>query len=408
VNRKVEILAPAGNLEKLQIAVSFGANAVYCAGKNFGLRAFAGNFTMEELAAGIKFAHRHNAKVYVTVNIFAHNDDLTGLPEYLHQLARLKVDGIIVSDPGVIRIARTEIPRVPLHLSTQANTTNWSGAKFWQQQGIKRIVLARELSLAEIKEIRRKVSVDLEAFVHGAMCISYSGRCLLSNYMVGRDANRGECAQACRWKYYLTEAKRSGEYMEIEEDRRGAYILNSRDLCMLEYIPELVEAGINSFKIEGRMKSVHYVATVVRAYRLALDGYLADPEDYQLPRELLEEVQKVSHRGYTTGFYRHKPGAEDHNYLTSKYVREYDFVAMVKGYDRERGHLILEQRNNFQAGETLEVLPPRGEVEQLVVGRMLDGDGEEIAVARHPQQQVRICTPRQFPPFSLLRRSPKE
>jgi len=408
VNNKVELLAPAGNLEKLQAAISYGADAVYCAGQNFGLRAFADNFTVEQLTQGIDFAHKHGAKIYVTVNIFAHNQDINDLTEYLHQLGELAVDGIIVSDPGIINIARREIPQMPLHLSTQANTTNWASVQFWQQQGIERVVLARELSLNEIKEIRNKVDVTLESFVHGAMCISYSGRCLLSNYMAGRDANRGECAQACRWKYYLVEDKRPDEQMEITEDQQGSYILNSKDLCMIEYIPELVGAGINSFKIEGRMKSVHYVATVVRAYRRALDSYLGDPDNYRLDPELLAEVQKVSHRGYTAGFYHDKPQAEDHNYLTSRYLRDYEFVAMVKGYDRQTKQLILEQRNNFKAGEVLEVMPPKGNIEHLTVEPMFDQNGKQIAAAPHPQQEVRIATEVQFPVYSLLRRPPGE
>lgn len=403
--KKPELLAPAGDLEKLKTAIRFGADAVYCGGKNFGLRAFAGNLTLEELQEGIAFAHQHNARVYVTVNIFAHNEDLAGLPHYLRQLADMTVDGIIVSDPGVIRIAREEVPQVPLHLSTQANTTNWSSALFWQQQGISRIVLARELSLEEIREIRRQVDIDLETFVHGAMCISYSGRCLLSNYMAGRDANRGECAQACRWNYYLVEAKRPGEYMPVEEDQRGTYIFNSKDLCMLEHIPKLVEAGINSFKIEGRMKSVHYVATVVRAYRMAIDAYLDSPDEYELPEELLAEVRKVSHRDYTTGFYFHRPQAEDHNYDTSNYIREYDFVGVVKDYDVKRKQLLIEQRNNFRQGETLEVLPPRGDLHTLKVERMYDEAGEEIEVAPHPQQVVRIPSEQALPRYSLLRRA---
>lgn len=408
MKNKVELLAPAGNLEKLKVAVHFGADAVYCAGKNFGLRAFADNFTMEQLAQGIRFAHQHNAKVYVTVNIFAHNDDLDALPDYLTDLKTAGVDAVIVSDPGIINIARTQVPELPLHLSTQANTTNWSSAQFWQQQGVERVVLARELSLKEIHFISNQVDVELETFVHGAMCISYSGRCLLSNYMVGRDANRGECAQACRWKYHLVEAKRPGEYMQIDEDEGGAYILNSKDLSMLEYIPELVEAGITSFKIEGRMKSVHYVATVVRAYRQALDKYIQDPSAYILPQQLLDEVQKVSHRGYTTGFYQTRPGSQEHNYATSKYIREYDFVAMVKDYDREKGELILEQRNNFRRGETLEVLPPRGEVSGLAINEMLDKDGTAIDAAPHPQQLVRVVTATEYPPYSILRRPPEE
>jgi len=401
---KPEILAPAGDIEKLKTAIRFGADAVYCAGQNFGLRAYASNFDLQGLNQGIVFAHRHGAKVYVTANIYAHNQDLEGLAEYLNNLNELGVDGLIISDPGIIRIAKEVVPDIPLHISTQANTTNWSSVLFWEQSGVERVVLARELSFGEIKEIRSKVNMELEAFVHGAMCISYSGRCLLSNYMVGRDANKGECAQACRWSYQLVESKRPEELMPIEEDRRGTYIFNSKDLCLLEYIPQLVEAGLNSFKIEGRMKSVHYVATVVRAYRIALDKYMENPDKYHLPPELLEEVSKVSHRGYTTGFFFKRPESEDHNYVTSKYVRNFDFIGVVKEYDELGQQLVVEQRNNFKKGDLLEILPPKGSLDQLEVVSLSNYKGEEIDVAPHPQQIVRIPSKRAYPKYSLLRR----
>jgi putative protease len=275
-----ELLAPAGDLEKLKIAILYGADAVYLGGRHFGLRAGAGNFAPDELTAGVDFAHTNGAKVYVTVNIFAHNRDLELLPGYLASLVDAGVDGVIVSDPGVLDLVRTGFPQLPVHLSTQANTTNWAAARFWSRQGVSRIILARELSLAEIKEISSKVEADLEIFVHGAMCMAYSGRCLLSNYLTGRDANRGDCAQSCRWQYTLMEEKRPGECFPVEEDERGTYILSSRDLCLIEHIPELMEAGIKSFKIEGRMKSANYVASVVKAYRAALDAYQHDPHNY--------------------------------------------------------------------------------------------------------------------------------
>ncbi|GAW94214.1 peptidase U32 family protein [Calderihabitans maritimus] len=405
--QKPELLAPAGNLEKLQMAVLYGADAVYFAGKRYGLRAFAGNFTREEIRKGVDFAHRHGAKAYVTVNIFAHNRDLNGLPSYLEELAEDGVDAIIISDPGVWRIVRRTVPQLPVHLSTQANTTNWSSVLFWQEQGIKRVVLARELSLQEIQEIRNRVELELEAFVHGAMCVSYSGRCLLSSFLTGRSANRGECTHPCRWKYHLVEEKRPGEYLPVLEDERGTYIFNSKDLCMLEYIPELVAAGLDSFKIEGRMKSVHYVATVVKAYRQAIDAYISNPEGYRLDPQLMEEVRKVSHRKYTTGFYFGRPGAEDHRYTSSAYLRLYDFIGVVQEYDPVKGMAWVEERNRFQVGDVVEFTGPTSGPFRCRIERMENEEGQLIEAAVHPRQLVKIPVPFPLEPYSLMRRVPE-
>lgn len=402
--KKPELLAPAGNLEKLKIAVLYGADAVYLGGKAFGLRAGAGNFTLDEIHEGVEFAHAKKAKVYITVNIFAHNRDLCSLPEYLQQITRSGADAIIVSDPGIIKMAREIVPGMPIHLSTQANTTNWASAQFWQDIGISRLVLARELSLEEIAEIRRKTCLELEAFVHGAMCISYSGRCLLSNFLAGRGANQGECAHPCRWQYRLVEEKRPGEYLPIFEDERGSYILNSRDLCMLEHIPRMVEAGLDSFKIEGRMKSIHYVATIVKTYREAIDSYVYSPSTFKMREEWLAEVGKVSHRDYTTGFYFGRPGTVDHNYDSSAYRREYDFVALVLDYDHQKGIATLEERNRIQVGDELEFFGPRTPPFTHQVTYMENEEGCSIPVAPHPRQIIKM--PVEFPlePWSLARR----
>ncbi|KUO50666.1 MAG: peptidase U32 [Desulfitibacter sp. BRH_c19] len=402
--KKPELLAPAGDMEKLKFALLYGADAVYLAGKQLGLRASAGNFTPGEMQEGVNYAHSLDKKVYVTVNILAHNDDLEGLEAYLQSLDAMKVDGIIVSDLGIVKIAREIAPQLPIHLSTQANTTNWAAAEFWKSYGIKRIVLARELSLKEITEITTKVDIDIETFIHGAMCMAYSGRCLLSNFLVGRGANQGECAQPCRYKYYLVEDKRKDRVMEIQEDTRGSYIFNSKDLCMLAHIPEMINAGIKSLKIEGRMKSVHYVATVVKAYRMAIDSYFQNPQEYIFDRSLLEEVTKVSHREYTTGFYFKKISSEDHNYNTSTYKHNYDFIGIVLGYDNADGMIIVEQRNNFGVGETVEFCPPQGASLEITVTEMYDRNKEKIEKAPHPQQLVYITWPRAYPENTLIRR----
>jgi putative protease len=402
--KKPELLAPAGNLEKLEVALAYGADAVYFGGKMFGLRAFSDNFDEDEIAAGIAMAHRAGKKAYVTVNVFAHNDDLAALPAFLAFIQASGADAAIVADPGVWRLARETAPALPIHISTQANTTNWSTALFWQALGVRRVVLAREISLADIELIRSKTTLELEAFVHGAMCVSYSGRCLLSNYLTGRDANRGECAQPCRWRYRLEEETRPGQYLPVTEDERGTYIFNSKDLCLLARLPELAASGLNSFKIEGRMKSVHYVATVVKVYRQALDAWSADPGGYTVREEWLAELAKVSHRPYTTGFYFGRTGADDQIYGQTTYSQNYDFVGLVRSYDAASSLALVEQRNNMKVGEEVEVFQPQGESFRQIIGEMYDAEGNAITVAPHPQQLVHIPLSRPVTALSMLRR----
>lgn len=375
---KPEILAPAGNLEKLKTAILFGADAVYLGGSKLNLRAFADNFSDKELIEGIEFAHSRGKRVYVTVNVFPHNEDLEELEPYLKDLENMKVDAIIVSDPGIIMTAKEVAPKLEIHLSTQANNVNWKSALFWYKQGVKRIVLARELSFEEIKEMREKLPQDceLEAFVHGSMCMSYSGRCLLSNYMTGRDANRGECAQPCRYKYYLMEEKREGQYFPVFQDERGTYILNSKDLCMIKHIPELVESGINSFKIEGRMKSSYYVASVVKSYRQALDAYLENSENYKFNEDWVNNLLKTSHRDYYTGFYF---GDKDSQiYETSSYIRNYDIVGIVRDYNKETKEATIEQRNKLFDGDLVEILRPVGNSFEVKLEDLHNEEGEKI------------------------------
>lgn len=390
--KKIELLAPAGDLEKLKIAVDYGADAVYFGGEMFGLRAAAKNFTLGEIREGVQYAHARGRRVHMTINIFAHNEDIPALEHYLDQLSEIPIDAFIVSDPGVIMMIRETIPDAEIHLSTQANMTNYKTAEFWHKLGVKRIVLARELTFDEIRELRRKLpeTLELEAFIQGAMCISYSGRCLLSNFMIERDANRGECAHPCRWKYQLVEEKRPGEYFPIEEDERGTYILNSRDLCMIEHIPDLVRAGLSSGKIEGRMKSIFYVATVVGAYRKAIDTYYADPEGYRFDPEWLAELKKVSHRQFTTGFYYNKPTNKDQNYQTSAYTRDYLFVGLVKSYDEKTGMAVVEQRNKMDLGDEIEVFGPYTGCFTQKIEVLLDEEDRPIESAPHPQQIVKI------------------
>jgi len=403
-SNKPELLAPAGTLEKLQMAVMYGADAVYLGGKAFGLRALGGNFSREDMQAGVAFAHAHDCKVYVTVNIFPHNADLEGLPEYLRFLRDLAVDGLLVADLGVFMLAREVVPELPLHVSTQANNTNWRTVCAWQKLGAQRVVLARELSLAEIREIRAHTDVELEMFVHGAMCISYSGRCLLSHYFTGRDANRGSCAQSCRWQYALVESTRPGQYFPIAEDERGTYILNSKDLCLLPYLREVMDCGVNSLKIEGRMKSVHYVASVTHAYRAAIDSCVDTGQNFRVQQAWLDELAKVSHRPYTTGFALGKTTADDQIYGTSSYIQTADFVGLVRQYDAQTGYALVEQRNNMKIGQEIEVFQPTGLLYRQSLRDMLDADGEPIAVAPHPQQLVYIKMEQPVEPWTILRR----
>lgn len=404
--KKIELLAPAGNMEKLQMALLYGADAVYMGGKTFGLRAFSDNFTDEELRGAVAFAHHHGKKAYITVNIFPHNKDLPALPDYINYLRDIGADAVIVSDLGVYRIVRETAPDLPIHISTQANTTNWSTVRLWQELGgVSRVVMAREVSLQDISEIRRHVDLELETFVHGAMCISYSGRCLLSNYFTGtRDANRGECTQVCRWKFSVVEETRPGQYFPIMEDDRGTYIFNSKDLCLLPHLSRLAAAGINSFKIEGRMKSVHYVATVVKVYRQAIDAWQAEGDQYSVRDEWWRELEKISHRPYTTGFYFGSPSENDQIYSGKSNTQTHDFVGLVKSYDPERRIAVVEQRNNFRAGDVVEFFQPQGENFTHVLSDMTDSDGLPIQVAPHAQQLVAIAVNRPVEPFSMMRR----
>lgn len=392
MNKKIELLAPAGDLEKLKIAVDYGADAVYCGGERFGLRAGSRNFSKDELNEGLKYAHSRGRKLYLTLNIFAHNEDIEGFISYMDEIKDLPIDAFIISDPGILHWMKENRPDAELHLSTQANTTNKLSALYWHNQGAKRIVLARELSLEEISEIRKSTpdSLELEAFVHGAMCISYSGRCLISSFMTGRDANRGQCAHPCRWKYSVVEEQRPGEYYPLVEDEGGTYIFNSKDLCMIQNIPELVKSGLDSLKIEGRIKSVFYVAAVTGAYRKAIDAYYEKGDNWQFNEEWIKEIGKASHREYTTGFYFGKTDCADQNYESSQYIRGYDFTGLVLDYDEKTKIATVEQRNKMVIGDEIEVSGPYGKPFRQTLIKMWDEEGNEINQAPHPQQILKI------------------
>ena len=404
--RRPELLIPASSLEVLKIAVIYGADAVYIGGEAFGLRAKAKNFSMEEIREGIAFAHAHDVKVYITANILAHNGDLDGVREYFAELREIKPDALIISDPGVYMIAKEVCPEIERHISTQANNTNYGTYRFWYEQGAKRVVSARELSLAEIKEIRANIPDDLEieTFIHGAMCISYSGRCLLSNYFTGRDANQGACTHPCRWKYAVVEEKRPGEYLPVYENERGTYIFNSKDLCMIEHIPELMESGIDSFKIEGRMKTALYVATVARTYRRAIDDYKQSPELY---REHMawyqEQISNCTYRQFTTGFFFGKPSDEAQIYDNNTYVKEYTYLGIV-GERNEEGLYRIEQRNKFSVGESIEVMKPDGANITVTVQRIVDEEGNDMESAPHPKQVLYIELGQTLAMYDILRR----
>ena len=404
--RRPELLIPASSLEVLKIAVIYGADAVYIGGEAFGLRAKAKNFSMEEIKEGIAFAHAHDVKVYITANILAHNGDLDGVREYFAELREIKPDALIISDPGVYMIAKEVCPEIARHISTQANNTNYGTYRFWYEQGAKRVVSARELSLAEIKEIRANIPDDLEieTFIHGAMCISYSGRCLLSNYFTGRDADQGACTHPCRWKYAVVEEKRPGEYLPVYENERGTYIFNSKDLCMIEHIPELMESGIDSFKIEGRMKTALYVATVARTYRRAIDDYKQSPELY---REHMawyqEQISNCTYRQFTTGFFFGKPSDEAQIYDNNTYVKEYTYLGIV-GERNEEGLYRIEQRNKFSVGESIEVMKPDGANITVTVQRIVDEEGHDMESAPHPKQVLYIDLGQPLAMYDILRR----
>ena len=404
--RVPELLIPASSLEVLKTAVIFGADAVYIGGEAFGLRAKAKNFSMEDMKEGIQFAHEHNVRVYVTANILAHNGDLPGVEEYFKELKEIGPDALIISDPGVFMIAKRVCPEIEVHISTQANNTNYGTYRFWHELGAKRVVSARELSMKEIKEIRSNIPDDLEieTFVHGAMCISYSGRCLLSNYFTGRDANQGACTHPCRWKYAVMEESRPGEYLPVYENERGTYIFNSKDLCMIGHIPDLIDAGIDSFKIEGRMKTALYVATVARTYRKAIDDYLKDPVLYEKNMPwYLDQISNCTYRQFTTGFFYGKPDSEAQIYDSNTYVKEYTYLGIVGGSNAE-GLYRIEQRNKFSVGETIEIMKPNGDNIKAKVLRIVNEEGGEQESAPHPKQVLYIDLGVPMEQYDILRR----
>ncbi len=403
--KKPELLIPASSLEVLKTAVIFGADAVYIGGDAFGLRAKAKNFSPEEMKEGIAFAHEHGVKVHVTVNILAHNYDLDGVEKYLHELKELKPDALIIADPGIFMKARRICPEIEIHVSTQANNTNYETYNFWHQLGAKRVVAARELSLNEIKEITSRIPEDLEmeCFIHGAMCISYSGRCLLSNYFTGRDANKGACTHPCRWKYSIVEEKRPGEYLPVYENDRGTYIFNSKDLCMIDHIPELVDASVDSCKIEGRMKTALYVATVARTYRKAIDDYFESEEKYRQNMPwYLEQISKCTYRQFTTGFYFGKPSEDAQIYDNNTYVNEYIYLGIVGEIDN-RGYAKIEQRNKFCVGDNIEIMKPDGTDVKVTVKAMYNEEGESVESCPHSKQVIYVELSEPAEVYDILR-----
>lgn len=406
MKNKIELLAPAGDLDKLKYAITYGADGVYLGGQIFGLRAASKNFSIEEMKEGVDFAHERGKKVYVTLNIIPHNEDLLELESYLKILKEVQIDAVILSDPGTLLIVKEQLPGMEIHLSTQANNTNYMGAKFWQSQGVKRIVLARELSLDEIKEIvdqTESIDIIYESFIHGAMCISYSGRCLLSNYMTHRDANQGDCSQSCRWQYHLVEEKRPDEYYPVVEDENGTYFFNSKDLCMINHIDQVIESGVSSLKIEGRNKSIYYVANIVRAYRQAIDAYY-ESETFKADPKWLEEIEKASHRKFTTGFYFKKPDEADQLYTSSSYIREYDFIGNVLSYDSKTQLAKVEQRNKFSVNSRVEIMGPNFFEHEFIITEMFDEKMNPIESAPHAKQIVYIKSEKELRPYYILRR----
>lgn len=407
---RVEVLAPAGDLDKLITAINYGADAVFMAGEEFGLRTASKNFSNEQIVEALNYAHDRGKKLYITMNIIAHNADFAKLDSYVEFLDSIGVDGVIVADPGIFMRIKQKAPNLEQHISTQASITNADTVNFWYSQGVRRVVLARELSIDEIKGIRANIpdDMELEVFVHGAMCISYSGRCLLSNYFTHRDANKGDCAQSCRWKYRLVEETRPGEYYPIEENERGTFIFNSKDLCLIDYIDQLIEAGVNSLKIEGRVKTQFYVATVVRAYRLAVDAYYNGEYNQELKEFLFEEIKKASYRDFTTGFMFGKPGDEEQNYDSSAYIRGYDFLGIVLDYDEENKEATIEQRNKFIVGDLIESFGPYKEIHEFKIDYIKDEDGNLVDYANKAKQIVKINVPCKLLKGDMLRRKVHE
>ena len=403
--RKTELLIPAGSLEVLKIAVLYGADAVYIGGEAFGLRAKAQNFSLEEMGEGIRFAHSRGVKVYVTANILAHNRDLARVEEYFRELKELGPDALIISDPGVFLIARRVLPGMEIHISTQANNTNYQTYRFWWELGAKRVVCARELSLEEIKEIRENIprEMEIESFIHGAMCISYSGRCLLSNFLAGRDANQGSCTHPCRWQYSLSEETRPGEYFPVFENERGTFIFNSKDLCMIEHIPELMEAGVDSFKIEGRMKTALYVAVTARTYRKAIDDFNQDPEVYRKNLGWYkEEIGKCTCRQFSTGFYFGKPGKAGQIYENSTYIKNYTYLGTVEEVSRD-GLCRIEQKNKFSVGDVIQVMKPDGRNLAATVKGIFNEDGKAQESAPHAKQALWVDLGAELSQYDILR-----
>jgi len=397
--RKPELLAPAGNLEKLKFAVRYGADAVYIGGQKYGLRSGADNFTLEEMKEAVEFAKPYGARIFVTANIIAHNEDIAGVEEYLRGLEEAGIAAIIVADPLIIETCRRAAPGLEIHLSTQQSTLNWRSVRYWQEEGADRVVLAREVSFAEIAEIKRHVDIEIETFIHGAMCSSFSGRCVLSNHFTGRDSNRGGCCQSCRWKYDLYAGE---DALFAEGD--DPFAMGAKDLCMLEHIPELIRSGVDSFKIEGRMRSIHYVATVVNAYRQAIDAYLADPENYRTDPGLVEEIAKAANRPVNTGFYIAEPGHADHIYKPEEKGVPYDFAGLVLDYDAGTGTALIEQRNHFKPGQEIEFVGPGGLFFRQRVEDLRDEAGNPLDAARHPLQRVRMPVHQQVRRFDLMRK----
>lgn len=405
MKNKPELLAPAGSLSKLKIAITYGADAVYVGGEEFSLRTAAENFSVEDLKEGVRFAHERGKKVYLTANIIPHNEDIDEYTEFLKEYLTAGFDAVIVSDLGMFQLTREIAPELEIHISTQANNVNYKSAETWYKMGAKRVILAREMSLEEIAEIRRRTpeGLELEAFVHGAMCISYSGRCLLSNYMTNRDSNQGACSHPCRWKYNLVEETRPGEYMPVFENERGTFIYNSKDLCMVEHIDKLAECGLDSFKIEGRVKTEYYLATVVKAYREAIDSFFRDPQNFKPNPMWLEELKKVSHRDYTTGFFFGKPDGNEQNYETSSYIRNYELLGIVDSYDEKTGLVSVIQKNRFFKGSEVEFLRPNGDFIKFKIEYMENADGEEMEIANRPQSVAKIKTDFPLEKDSMMR-----
>ncbi|MDH6674008.1 peptidase U32 family protein [Paenibacillus glucanolyticus] len=427
---KPELLAPAGNLEKLKFAVHYGADAVYIGGQKYGLRSNADNFSFEEMKEGVEFAKKYGAKVFVATNIYAHNEDVEGIESYLRSLEEAGIAAIIAADPAIIEVAKRAAPKLEVHLSTQQSTLNWQAVKFWKDEGLPRVVLGRETSIEEIATIKEHVDIEIEAFIHGAMCSSFSGRCVLSNHFTDRDSNRGGCCQSCRWKYDLFEDGREdngnwvSEEVQMMEQRASRpspfkpgvtqiplfqpednqFTMGSKDLCMLEHIPDLIEVGIDSFKIEGRMKSIHYVATVVNVYRQAIDSYMADPEHYVLKPEWIEEINKAANRPLNTGFFYDTPDHEDHIYEPEEKAVPYDFAGLVMAYDKHSGTAVIQQRNHFKPGDEIEFFGPEGTFFKQVVGPIQDEDGNELNAARHPLQLIRLQVDQPVRNFDMMRK----